>query len=170
MLEHMLNGYKINPGPMRGEMDSVIKFLSSLENVEVYRIQWCICAPDEDLAGSIDLVMKDRDTNIFHIVDWKRSEKLREKYNSHGRKMAPPVHDVDDCQGQHYRLQINIYKWILEKYYDIKVQQMKVVCVHPRYLPHGFIDEVPDMQDAVDKLMQCCRDKEGCCFSAKSRG
>ena len=37
---------------------------------------------------------------------------------------------------------------------------MTVVCVHPRYLPHGFVDEVPDMQETVDKMMQCCRDKK----------
>ena len=54
MIEHMLNGYKIIPGPMRGEMESIIKYLSHLENVEVYRTEWCICAPNEDLAGSID--------------------------------------------------------------------------------------------------------------------
>ena len=84
--------------------------------------------------------------------------------------MAPPVHDVDDCQGQHYRLQLNIYKCILEKYYDIIVQQMKVVCVHPRYLPHGFIDDVPDMQDTVAKMMQCCRDKKAAVSMQKAEG
>ena len=57
---------------VQGEMDSVIKFLSSLENVEVYRTEWCICAPGEDLAGPIDLVVKDKDTNVFHLIDWKR--------------------------------------------------------------------------------------------------
>ncbi|CAE7478378.1 unnamed protein product [Symbiodinium sp. CCMP2592] len=160
MLEHMLNGYKIQPGPMEGEMTAVIRFLSGLDNVEVYRTEWCICAPEEDLAGSIDLVLKDKDTDVFHLVDWKRSENLQDKYNSYGKKMAPPIQDVDDCQGQHYRLQLNIYKWILENYYDIKVQQMKVVCVHPRYLPHGLVDIVPDMQTTVAKMMQCCRNKK----------
>eukprot|EP00439_Symbiodinium_sp_Y106_P041094 s4459_g5.t1 len=125
MLEHMLNGYKIKAGPMQGEMDAVIGFLS---------------------------------------------ENLQDKYNSYGKKMAPPVHDVDDCQGQHYRLQLNIYKCILEKYYDIIVQQMKVVCVHPRYLPHGFIDDVPDMQDTVAKMMQCCRDKKAAVSMQKAEG
>ena len=160
MIEHMLNGYKISPGPMLGEMESIINYLSRLDNVEVYRTEWCICAPNEDLAGSIDLVLKDKDSNTFHLVDWKRSEKLEDKYAGYGKKMNPPAHDVDDCQGQHYRLQLNIYKWILERYYDVPVDKMTVVCVHPRYLPHGFVDEVPDMQGTVDKMMQCCRDKK----------
>ena len=35
---------------------------------------------------------------------------------------------------------------------------MKVVCVHPRYLPDGFVDDVPNMQDAISALMQSRRD------------
>ena len=65
-----------------------------------------------------------------------------------------PLQRTADCQGEHYRLQLNIYKWILEKYYGVKVTGMKVVCVHPRYLPDGSVDEVPDMQDAINVLMQ----------------
>lgn len=160
MFEHLLNGYKIQPGPMHGELAAVIAFLSELGNMEVFRAEWCICAPEEDLAGSIDLVLKDKDADIFHLVDWKRSEKLQDKYVSYGKKMISPLHEVDDCQGQHYRLQLNIYKWILERYYNISVATMKVVCVHPRYLPGGFVDDVPEMQSIVGALMQCCRDKK----------
>ena len=57
----------------------------------------------------------------------------------------------------HYRLQLNIYRWVLEKYYDIKVVRMMVVCIHPSYLPQGFVDEVPDMQEAVEQLMDVRR-------------
>ena len=159
MLEHLLNGYKIEAGPMQGELDAAIHILGSMGNVEVYRTEWCIYAPDEDIAGSIDLVLKEKDSNVFHLIDWKRSEKLEQKYEAYGKHMSPPLHEVEDAQGHHYRLQLNIYKWILEKYYDVSIQSMKVVCVHPRYLPNGLVDNVPDLQSIVSGLMQCCRDK-----------
>ena len=76
-------------------------------------------------------MLKDKDRNIFHVIDRKRREKLQEKYNGYNKTMQPPLHEMDECQGCHYRLQLNIYKWILEKYYDLTVQDMKVVCVHP---------------------------------------
>ena len=41
-----------------------------------------------------------------------------------------------------------------------RVLSMKIVCVHPRYLPHGLVDNVPDLQSTVSELMQCCRDKK----------
>ncbi|CAE7836607.1 unnamed protein product [Symbiodinium sp. CCMP2592] len=158
MLERLLNGYMIRANRMQGELNAAICILSQMESVEVYRTEWCIYAVDEDVAGSIDLVLKEKDEDIYYLVDWKRSEKLRDNYNSFGRAMKPPLHEVPDCQGYHYRLQLNIYKWILEKYYGIKVRDMKVICIHPRYLPDGFVDDVPDMQAEVSQLMQSRRD------------
>ena len=123
-------------------------------DVEAYRTEWCIYASREDVAGPIDLVLKATDSDTFYLVDWKRSEKLQDKYVSYGRFMSPPLQDLEDCQGCHYRLQLNIYKWILQTYYGISITAMKVLCVHPRYLPGGFVDDVPDLQAEVSKLME----------------
>ena len=158
MLENLLNGYQIMPGPMEGELHAAIRVLGTIGDVQAYRTEWCIHAPEEDLAGSIDLVLRFPDRGEFVLVDWKRSSKLREKYNSYGHFMKSPLDTVPDCQGEHYRLQLNVYKWILEKYYEIKVARMLVVCIHPNYLPLGFIDDVPDMQESVTKLMSIRRD------------
>ena len=116
--------------------------------------------PDEDVAGSIGMVLKQRDSAVFYLVDWKRSEKLQDKYNGFGKTKKSPLESVADCQGQHYRLQLNIYKWILEKYYGVQIHGMKVVCIHPRYLPGGFVDDVPNMQGLVSELMQCRRNEK----------
>ena len=73
--------------------------------------------------------------------------------------MAPPLQNVPDCQGEQYRLQLNIYKWILETYYELRIGSMYVVCVHPAYAPTDFLDEVPDMTSTVSILMQVVRDQ-----------
>ena len=157
MLEHLLNGYQICPGCMEGELNAAIRALEKMGNVEVFRTEWCVHAPEEDLAGSIDVVLKIKGSSEFIVLDWKRSEKLKDKFNSYGKNMKVPLQEVPDCQGHHYRLQLNTYRWILERYYDIKIVKMIVVCVHPNYLPDGFIDEVPDMQESVSQLMDVRR-------------
>ena len=157
MLEHLLNGYEILPGCMRGELNAAIGILGNMGPVEIFRTEWAIHAPEEDVAGSIDVVLKRKNSDDFILVDWKRSEKLRDKYNAYGRTMKKPIEHVPDCQGEQYRLQLNAYRWILEKYYDIKVSRMLVVCVHPNYLPEGFVDEVPDLQKSIDKIMESRR-------------
>ncbi|CAE7264816.1 GIP [Symbiodinium sp. CCMP2592] len=158
MLEFLFNGYQVMPGNMTGELDAAVALIHQLGNVEVYRTEWCIYASREDVAGSIDLVLKSSEDETFYLVDWKRSEKLQVKYNGFDRYMNPPLQNIADCHGYHSRLQLNMYKWILQTYYGIKVLAVKVVCVHPRYLPGGFVDDVLDLQEEVGKLTQCLRD------------
>ena len=153
MFEHVLNGLAIVPGVMSCELELCMSFLRSHSHLRAYRTEWAICAPDEDLAGSIDLVLLDPADNRYVLVDWKRSEKLPEKYNGFGRSMKAPADSIPDCQGHHYRLQLNIYKWILSKYYKLDVKQMLVVCTHHKFHPSAFVDEVPDLSHVVDGIM-----------------
>ena len=159
MLEYSFNGRSVIPGNMQGELESAKQIIEGLGLLEVFRTEWCIYATEEDLAGSIDLVLRDPVADMLYLVDWKRSEKLADKYQGFGKFMKPPLQDVSDCQGEHYRLQLNIYMWILQKYYGVRVAGMKVVCVHPRYLPEGFVDDVPKEQELISVLMQSRRDE-----------
>ena len=86
-------------------------------------------------------------------MDWKRSEKPPSKYNSYGKYMAPPIDEIPDCQGEHYRLQLNMYKWILERYYDKRIKAMKVVSMAKNHRQEPFVDNVPHLSNAVDVLM-----------------
>ena len=52
-----------------------------------------------------------------------------------------------------------MYRWILEKYYSVRVKACYVVCVHPAYAPDGFVDEVQDLQEMVAVLMTQQRDR-----------
>ncbi|CAE7868918.1 unnamed protein product, partial [Symbiodinium sp. KB8] len=58
----------------------------------------------------------------------------------------------------HYRVQVNIYAWILRKYYDINVTELRIVCLHPNNAPQPLIVNVPMMQDKIEKLMSWRRD------------
>jgi hypothetical protein len=139
---------------MRIEYKLFQQFLTSRSRLQVYRTEWTVYAEAENLAGSIDLVLRDPADGSFVLVDWKRSEKLSEKYESFGRFMQPPLDQIPDVQGHHYRLQLNVYKWILETYYDLRVKCMLVVCTHSCYAPDPFVDDVPDMVDWVQRLMR----------------
>jgi hypothetical protein len=153
MFEHVLNGYDVVPAGMLTELRIFVSFMQTQQHLRVRRTEWMIFAEAESLAGSIDLVLRHPETGDMVLVDWKRSAKLDQKYNSFGRQMVAPIDAIPDCQGWHYRLQLNIYRWILETYYGAKIVGMFVVCAHPNYAPDGFIDKVPDMQVRVEDLM-----------------
>ena len=74
--------------------------------------------------------------------------------------MKSPIQHVHDASLWHYRSQLNVYRWILEQYYDAQVSAMYVVSFHPENAI--FVDKVPDMQGEANAIMifQRCRNRE----------
>lgn len=134
------------------EMDLFLQYAASLEGYAAFRTEWTIFGEDENLAGSIDFVAK-KDDGTYLVVDWKRSKDLQRKYSNQFRNMKEPLDHLPDCKGIHYRLQVNIYRYLLQKYYGLEVSGMHVVCIHPDCGKQPFIDQVPVMQSEVQHLM-----------------
>ena len=86
----------------------------------------------------------------FSIYDWKRSKKI-EKYN----KFESGIGDFDHlphCNFWHYSLQLNIYKYILELKYNIIIQDLYLVIMHP--INSNYIKiKCPNLKDEVQLLM-----------------
>lgn len=73
---------------------------------------------DLHLAGQIDLIVKNG--NDIYIIDHKTNKKIDLKgfYNSAVRstdKMKYPLGHLDECNFNHYQLQLSTYAWMLQK-------------------------------------------------------
>ena len=100
-------------------------------DIEPYRTEWRICDPEFELAGSVDFVGELPD-GTFVIMDWKRSKNLANSLDSHfGRRAKWPLEHIDDTDASKYFLQLNIYRYILQKHYDIQVSRMVLASFHP---------------------------------------
>jgi hypothetical protein len=148
--EYYLNGGVVDLRCI--EMKLLLKFLSTLDGWAVYRTEWMIYGTDEWLGGSIDCAAIDAKGTIL-LIDWKRSRGLAQKYHGYGNFMQPPLQHIPDCAGWHYRLQLNCYKYILEKYYDCVVSQMYVVCTHPEHCEFPYIDRVEPLASETEAVM-----------------
>ena len=125
-------------------------FLSTMRGCAAFRTEWTIFDEKRRLAGSIDLVVQRYDGSIV-LIDWKRTRDLPQKYDGYGKMLGGLSH-LPDAQGYHYRLQLNVYRFILEENYGYTVHQMLVVCCHPD-LETPFIDDVPRMHEEVLTMM-----------------
>lgn len=73
------------------------------------------------LAGSVDMIFLDPDIDKrLHIVDWKRCKEIKKKsfYNraaGGSQKGRGPCFDLEDCNFNHYALQLNTYAAILAR-------------------------------------------------------
>ena len=117
-----------------------------------------IFATEERLAGSMDFVAVNERGQLI-IYDWKRCKDLKSKYCNVWQNMLHPLSSMPDCSGLHYRLQHNIYRYILQKYYCAEVAGMFVVCVHPDNDADVFVDEVPVLDYEISLMMQHQRAK-----------
>ena len=91
---------------------------------------------DDDLiAGTIDALYYNSERNVYMIVDWKRSKIDYKYYTSTYRYKKYSKHELlkhlDDAKFTKYSLQVNSYAWILQNRYDMEVEHMLIVNVHP---------------------------------------
>lgn len=80
-----------------------------------------------ELAGSIDLLVYNNETDSYKIFDWKTSKRI--ELNSFRNRMGN--HQVSsnlmDCNYIHYSLQLSLYQYILEKNYGLKIDDAEIV-------------------------------------------
>jgi len=118
-IEKYLNDVAININPELNEWKFFLNFISSY-NKTPYRTEWMIYDDEYKLCGTVDMVFKN-DDDTYNIIDWKRTKKI-----SIPRSKVP-------CNTTywHYAIQLNYYKYILEKNYNIKIDKLIIVQLHP---------------------------------------
>ena len=108
-----------------------------------------IVFPDANLAGSLDLIVWDERRGVYHIIDHKRTDKLRANLRGYD-KMSAPLDHIDDCKGAAYALQTSIYQYILEREYGMKIGDRILLSLH-NDVP--FATSVPYMKTEVEYIM-----------------
>lgn len=111
------------------EFGYFIDFMRDTE-VKPFRSEWRIFDEKNKIAGTIDLIC--RNGSQFDIYDWKRSTKAspNETVWQHGINGLEHVPDISFYK---YSLQQNLYKYILENNYGIKINKMYLIVLHPEY-------------------------------------
>lgn len=122
-------------------------FTKDFSNLIPYRTEWMVYDEDLRLAGSIDMVFKDTEDNLY-IFDWKRSKEIKENGFNFGYY---PLTHIPDTNYWHYNLQLNIYKKILEKNYDKKIKELNLVILHPNKKNYEII-KCTNLQKEVDLI------------------
>ena len=168
-IEHYYNNVEQEiPKEIHQEFLLFKEFHNSIsESLKPYRTEWCIFDEDFHVAGSIDMVYTD-EYGKYHMYDWKRTLELK-KDNPYQQGVYP-FYDMEDCNYNHYCLQLNLYKYLLEKKYSILIETMNLVCLYPTRSTF-LVEKVPDLQLKIEKMlhffqsshreeMQDCQEKE----------
>ena len=145
-------------GKDSGEDDAfrLFKVFADKVKLEPYRTEWAVYDTDYNIAGTIDFV--DCQDGIFTIYDWKRSDKIIAngmpvKVSKYQEKGLYPLEHLENCAYYHYALQLSLYKFILEKNYDIKVSDLRLGIFHPSY-DKPYVLKMPYLENEVRTLME----------------
>lgn len=116
---------------------------------EPWRTEWEVWDDELKLAGSIDMIYRNKKDGTFAIYDWKRAKDMKME-NPFGTGYGP-VNHLPDTNYWHYTLQLNVYRWLLEKHYGLKISEMALVVLHPnnksyqKYVLNTLVDEIEGM-------------------------
>ncbi|CAE7361877.1 ASB8 [Symbiodinium sp. CCMP2592] len=149
--ECLLNGGTVKA--MTPEISLLFKFLDSVRHATAYRTEWKIYADDIDVAGSIDLVLQQADGSLA-LVDWKRSSRIASRGEHFNRYMKPPLQHLGDSSLTHYHLQINMYRWILQRHYRKIVTEMYIVGTHPDNGQEPWVQQVELLDKEIADLVK----------------
>jgi len=117
-----------------------------------YRSEWEVWMKEYLLCGSIDMVFYSKKLKGYVIYDWKRSKEIKTK-NDFGNGYGPVKH-LPDSNYWHYTLQLNIYKYFLEKYYGLNVVDLCLVIIHPDNKNYRLI-RLNILEEEVEDMIQC---------------
>ena len=120
------------------------------DKFKAYRTEWIIFDEEIKLAGSVDMCYEDKEGN-YYLFDWKRSKQIIKENNY--RKGKYPLNHIDDTNYWRYALQLNIYKYILEKNYMKAISSLYLVKLHPVQQNYEVIS-IPDLTTEVNLMIK----------------
>ena len=92
------------------------------KNHELY-IEKIIFSEELKLAGTMDVLVRLKDTDEYIIIDWKTNKKMTTKSFNNKMGTHPITSNIEDCKYNVYAFQLSLYRYILEEYYGLNIKQ-----------------------------------------------
>lgn len=161
-IEYYLKGQELTPDIK--EFNLFLNFFES--QIEPRGLRFAdaekrIVSSQYNVAGTIDCLFRKSDKDEYVMLDWKRSKKL--VVDGHPKKFGygcalSQLNHLDNSSYYKYCLQQNIYKYIAEKEYGLKISSMKLVVLHDCY-PEYYVISVPEMLTETNIILNSLQHK-----------
>ncbi len=116
-----------------------------------------IGSEEYDIASCVDHLFYNKLTGGLVLVDYKTNS-LMSGYNKKAYKkaMKVPLNHLNDDALHHYHIQLSIYKYLIEKYTGLKVEEMFIVYMSENIENYEIID-IPYLKEEVEKILELRR-------------
>ena len=154
----------------RGDFDGSKEYLKAIDTIESQadrfyndyqdRLEhlydeYVIGSEEYDIASAIDHLFINKLTGGIVLVDYKTNSDIH-KNEKYAKDMKVPLHHLKDFTLNHYYIQLSIYKYIVEKYTNLKIEEMFIVYFSENIENYEII-EIPYLKDEVKKILELRR-------------
>lgn len=114
--------------------------------------EYVIGSEEYDIASAIDHLFINKLTGGLVLVDYKTNSDIH-KSEKYAKDMKVPLNHLKDFTLNHYHIQLSIYKYLVEKYTDLKIEEMFIVWFSENIENYEII-EIPYLKDEVIKILE----------------
>jgi ATP-dependent exoDNAse (exonuclease V) beta subunit len=132
--ERIFNGEFVDDSTFTPEQQVIFKQIETVvkrmkERPYDYESEKIIFDPVINVAGTVDLIGKNRETGEYVMMDWKTNKRIR-KENEYGDTFLSPIDDLQDCEFNLYGLQLAMYEHILREggFIEPDAKMRKFIC------------------------------------------
>lgn len=132
--------------PTSGFEEAIVKFYNDLPEyiVPVFR-ELQMYSKKYKFAGTADLILYNKNTQKYIIVDYKTNKELFKNYKN--QKLLPPFDNLLDNNFNKYQIQLSAYQYLLEQT-EIEVENRRIV-----WLKEDGSYQLLDTENLVDKII-----------------
>ena len=117
-----------------------------------------VFSSEVNIAGSIDVLLYNKNTDSYTIVDWKTSRKIDTKGFKNKKGTHSITKELQDCNFVHYSFQLSFYRYLLEEYYGLKISNQIIAHISDKgcvglqgnYYKHEVVDMIEHHLDSLN--------------------
>lgn len=125
LAEKLCNGEKLSPSELEN-VNHVVQFLKDYPNFKILGTELRVFSQKYGIAGTVDLMLLNKDNNKIYLLDWKTSSKEIDK-ESYWDMAKGVLNELPHNKFYQYSMQVSIYSFILKEEYDIDVYDSLLV-------------------------------------------
>ena len=114
--------------------------------------EYVIGSEEYNLASAIDHLFINKLTGGLVLVDYKTNSDIH-KNERYAKNMKVPLTHLKDTTLNHYAIQLSIYKYLVEKYTNLKIEEMFIVWFSENIENYQII-EVSYLKKEVEKILE----------------
>ncbi|MBR1653663.1 MAG: AAA family ATPase [Clostridia bacterium] len=114
--------------------------------------EFVVGSEEYDIASAIDHLFINKLTGGLVLVDYKTNSDIH-KNERYAKNMKVPLTHLKDFTLNHYYIQLSIYKYLVEKYTNLKIEEMFIVYFSENIENYEII-EIPYLEKEVKNILE----------------